>query len=187
MISVKVDLKSLHEALGSKARTVVRQAVVRTINRAMDQANTAARREISEKLGVKQKDLKTRITVIRATSKNPTAELLIANKKVPLVAFSPRPVKVMSARGPRIGVSVVIDGVRQIVKGAFLTDMRSGKRGVFERKGRKRLPIRQMFAAEISKLINMNVLTDKLRKVVVDSVNKNLQANLSYYFERAKK
>lgn len=187
MIELKVDLKSLENVLGKKARSVIRQAVVRTMNRALSQATTEAKREISKKLNVKQKDIKTRIDVTRATARNPKASIQIADRKLPLVFFNPRREEVLTSRGPRIGVSVVINGVRQLVEGAFLAEVRSGKLGIWKRVGRARLPIRQQFHSRLSELINTRELTSRLNKVIVDSVNKNLQANLSFYIERAKK
>lgn len=57
--------------------------------------------------------------------------------QVPLVAYP--------ARQTKKGVSVEVNrGKRTLVKGAFIATMKSGHKGVFQRRGKARLPIREL-------------------------------------------
>lgn len=61
----------------------------------------------------------------------------VSGEAVPLVAYPHRQTKK--------GVSVEVNrGKRTLVKGAFITTMRSGHEGVFKRRGKARLPIQEL-------------------------------------------
>jgi len=61
------------------------------------------------------------------------------------------PVSAYSHRQTRKGVSVAINrGSRSLVRSAFVATMKSGHRGVFLRKGKARLPIKEAFTTRVS-------------------------------------
>lgn len=61
----------------------------------------------------------------------------VSGEAVPLVAYP--------ARQMRKGVSVEVNrGKRTLIKGAFISTMRSGHKGVFRRDGKARLPIKEL-------------------------------------------
>ncbi len=58
-------------------------------------------------------------------------------------------------RQTRKGVMVQVNaGARKLVKSAFVATMRSGHEGVFQRVGRGRLPIRELFSSRVSDVFN---------------------------------
>lgn len=69
--------------------------------------------------------------------------LRVSGKAVPLVAYP--------HRQTRRGMSVAVNrGKRTLIPGAFLASMPSGHRGVFVRRGMKRLPIDQQFGSRVT-------------------------------------
>ena len=61
------------------------------------------------------------------------------------------PVAAFPHRQTRRGVSVAINvGARKTIKSAFIATMRSGHEGVFMRRGKKRLPIKEAFTTRVS-------------------------------------
>lgn len=66
--------------------------------------------------------------------------LNVSGKKLSLMAYGPRQTK----RGVSVGINRT---KRTVIGGAFLATMRSGHEGVFVRKGRERLPIRELFGS----------------------------------------
>lgn len=62
-----------------------------------------------------------------------------------------QPVSAYSFRQMRKGVRVAINtGVRHLIPGAFVARMKSGHEGVFQRDGKARLPIDELFTSRIS-------------------------------------
>lgn len=64
----------------------------------------------------------------------------VSGEPVPLVAYPMRQTKK--------GVTVEVNrGKRTLVKGSFVATMASGHKGVFQRRGKARLPIRELFGS----------------------------------------
>ncbi len=72
----------------------------------------------------------------------------ISGKPIPLGKFP-------HSQG-RHGVFVSVNrtgGARKLVKGAFLATMGSGRRGIFKRRGKSRLPIDELYSSRLSDVI----------------------------------
>ena len=65
------------------------------------------------------------------------------------------PVSAFPHRQTRKGVSVAINvGKRVLIRSAFVATLRSGHEGVFLRKGKARLPIKEAFTTRVSDVFN---------------------------------
>jgi hypothetical protein len=66
-------------------------------------------------------------------------------------------------RQTKRGVTVQINrGKRSLIEGAFVAKMRSGHRGVFVRRGRRRLPIDEKFASRVIDAVSHRGETDAI-------------------------
>jgi hypothetical protein len=61
---------------------------------------------------------------------------------------------------------------------AFLSIMRSGHHGIFERKGAERLPI-----FEVGRPVDATAIFSDMEKVVSDHLSQTLDHELDYYFD----
>jgi hypothetical protein len=120
-----------------------------SVFRAMQAAGTSAlramraegSRRIRETKGIQVGYIDTALTMVYPTTK-PVWTLVAKHKSLPLVAFG--------ARQTKTGVSVeVTKGKRAIVKHAFLATMQSGHKGVFMRRGPKRMAGKGKYAGKM--------------------------------------
>jgi hypothetical protein len=122
--------------LGERAPTV--------IARALNRAATSARAQLTKDTAADMKPLK--VSVVReafkisnATPSRQIATITARAERIALPKFGAR-----AARGRGRGVTWTMKGERKSALHAFMATMQSGHVGVFERKGKPRLPIAEL-------------------------------------------
>lgn len=142
MIQISVDgvsaVRADLQAYPSKLQTVM----VRTINRSIGSVQTVMVREMARDLTLKQKDVREALRLRLATLQRQEAVLSASLKKLMLIDFSakgPEP-----SRGKGAGVTYKLTGITGRIPNAFIATMPSGHRGVFVRKAKARLGIREL-------------------------------------------
>ena len=111
------------------------RVVSRSINAAAVQVRSGAVKRLSREMGVKQKQLRPRVRLLRASRRKWRARVFFDHRGIPAIRLDARQL----AAG---GVSYGASGARQRHPRAFIATMpRSGHEGVFERVGCSRLPI----------------------------------------------
>ena len=161
-----------------------RKVVTRALNKTARGARTDAVTLIRQELNLKAKDIRSGLSVRRATWGKPTATLVAKGKHgVPLIKFGPRPSK-PEARKPEKGVSVQIKkrGGRPTFKGSFVARMKSGHVGVFTRarKGSPRLPIKELFGVGFIAYMKRGALQRRLARRIDSRLQKNLAHEINY-------
>lgn len=143
-LNVKADTRLAEKALrGLKGGTAT--AVVRAMNRAIRKAQ-----------GVAVKSMAAELPALRQrTIRNATA-LKLARRTDWVAATSAKggriPIMDLQARQTQRGVSYRAKGGRRLIPGAFIGRMPSGHAGVFRRKGRKRLPIQELYGPSLPRV-----------------------------------
>lgn len=125
-------------------------AIVRALNRGMTAGRTAMGRSIAADTGLKLSDVNKALRMRPATRSTPAARLAAGFVRLPLIKFGAKRLGMRS----RVGGVVynVKRGVQARVPSAFIARMRSGHEGVFLRKGRARLPIKQLFGPSLGQV-----------------------------------
>lgn len=140
LMSVRFDL-----APSIKALTRIEQrapiAIARALNRAMTSARVVVGQAVAKDMGIKASDARSGIRINLATATRHAASLSASPKRLPLEKFGAN----QTARG----VTYRNQGGRKRIDHAFLATMASGHRGAFLRKGKARLPIRELFGPSI--------------------------------------
>lgn len=157
-------------------RTRAPIAIARALNRSIASAKTVMVKEVSTDMGLKVSDLRDRIRTDEATAMRHVARLYASSKRIPLVDFDakgPSP-----SRGQGRGVTAKLSGVRTRYPNAFLADMKSGHRGVFQRKAKPRLPIRELLGPSIARVFLKHVDVGIARGE--EQLVKNLQSELKF-------
>ncbi len=117
------------------------QALVRAINRGMGPARTQLVRDTAQDMKLKVGTVRDRTTQVNATFSSPKASIKVSAKPVPAIEFGARGPE--PSRGKGRGVTTKLPSRR--FPHAFITTVGKGRhRGVFERVGKKRLPIREI-------------------------------------------
>lgn len=143
-LDVRADFKDASRWL----TRVQRQAVPRAGARAMNRVGTTMRKEavnaIADSAKIKKKNIRARMSIRKANRRHLQVVITAGGGVVPLIEYS--------ARKTRRGVTVNVKRGRKLVKGAFISTMKSGHRGVFRRRGRARLKIDEMYSSTVAQL-----------------------------------
>jgi hypothetical protein len=140
------SLEGFQRVVQDLAPPAIRRAGARAINRGLTSGKTVMVREVAAALGVKQAAVKRFIG-----SRNATADRLEGR----VYAFGKRgiPLIDLDAKGPEPsrgqGAGVRVRATPGQFPNAFIAISKTGKRAVFERVGRARLPIQQLFTRRI--------------------------------------
>ncbi len=182
MISIKVT--GIKAQLKRLDPYLVRKAAARAINRVASKGATAARRGITARYTIKQKDIKKNIRVAGKAKPGDLKALLSATgSRIRLIKFQHRIIKTTSRRlgGPGVRVKVLkAGGYKRMAHGFMgeLTTLRGGdrvgigKETIYERMGAKRFPLRSltgpspqaMFVAEEVQAKMANRITEEFLK-----------------------
>lgn len=137
-LTLTVNQRQLDDAAGVLGDLTkgIKGAMVRAINRALDQTSTAVSRVVRANYNLADKAVKGAISIRRPYAKQDlySGALIVSGREFPLYKFSPKP-SVPTAKRPPVGVSVLVrrTSPRWRVPGGFIAIMKSGHIGVFQR------------------------------------------------------
>jgi len=169
------DFKAGLAALGSKMPGVARRALKR--------AGTSGRAEMAKRIsedtalgvGKVKKSIELKIESDTAVS------LTCEGPRVPLIEFSARGKEPSLGKGS--GVTYRLPTGRGKAEHAFIPTMRSGHRGVFQRKaGAPRLPITELEGPSLVKVFDKYV--PEAQEKAQESLAKNLRSEISFALSR---
>lgn len=136
------------------------RAIVTSLNRGIASAHTLMVRAVARDSGLRQADLRNersggrvpRIFIRRASLSQPAASIGTSLTRIPLILFGasgPRPSR---GRGRGVSYRLGIRGRRRLPN-AFITTVGIGRHeGVFVRRGRRRLPIKERFGPSLGRV-----------------------------------
>lgn len=159
-MQVTPDLKVMARKLGEQhGKTPV--VLSRALNRAISNVKTNMARQAAARYAVKQKDVKPTLTVKKARATDLAAEARsTAKEMLPLYRFKVSPKKPTPRNPPSLYLARVLKsgGLKKLSGGAgtskgFVATMRSGHEGIFEREGRKRLPIFELSGPAVPSMV----------------------------------
>lgn len=154
-------------------------AIARALNRAGRSARTVMVRECARDLGLQQKAIRDQFTTGEATKDRQAFYLSTTGRRIPLIAFK--------ARQTKSGVSYRLPGGAGHNPNAFIATVTGplpsgvvspGHRGVFVRKGKARLPIRQLFGPSLPHVFAKYLPVGQARGL--EALAKNLQSEIKY-------
>lgn len=147
MIQISLDGVSTVRADFAAYPDKLNRAMVRAINRTIGSVRTVMVRAIAADVGLKQKDVRDALRMQQAAIGRPQALVAAKLKRIPLVDFQatgPNP-----SRGKGRGVAYKLSGGKNRIENAFIATMPTDHRGVFVRKAKARLGIRELFGPSL--------------------------------------
>ena len=162
------------KALGARAPV----AIARGLNRAGKSGRTAMARVVSKDMGLKVSDVRDRIAVRDATPRRLVVTLFASAKRLPLILFKATGPEPSFGRGR--GVSANLGGRKRYPR-AFIATMGAGHRGVFERHGKLRLPIYELFGPSIAMVFKKHeqVGLDRAQEMLAKTLGHELEFEMS--------
>jgi hypothetical protein len=172
----RAQLARLHREFGDMPKTVTR-ILVRSINRTASTGKTRATRKLSKLVGLAQKFIRPFVKVRKASPNRVTGAVRINNKRFSLMLFR--------AKQTRAGVTYKSPTGQKLIRGAFIATMPSGKRDVFQRRGKPRLPIdKQKGPALVEVLANAQGVVDEEQRALGDILRKNVNSQIQFMLVR---
>lgn len=160
--------KRRSELLLAGIRNGASKAASRAINRAILTARSESINKAREEYTVKAKDVRETLKISKATPRRPIAVISSLGAPLPLSSFQVSPKTVNGKRRSAIRVSVKKGG-RQSFDRAFIARP-SGQIDVYERAGKKRLPIRKLFGPSVPQMVGnpkvISHIADKAREMM---------------------
>lgn len=156
---------------------LVNKAIVRALNRAQDQAATAANREIRKVYKIKAGAVSAAFKKRRASTKGAvmSAVLEVRGKRIGLIEFTPR----KTAKG--ITVQIKVDAGRKLLPGSFIaTNSHTGYRGVFRRVGKSRYPIVNLRSITVPQAFYNRTVLKAINQVANESFEKTYRQQVKY-------
>lgn len=177
-LTVTLDVGDVHRAF-AKLKDKAPHLIAHAINRGMGTGRTVAAREVASDMRVKVAVARERMSIEEATSYRHTATLFASAKRIAVYDLGAK--GTYPSRGRGRGVTARTPAGRY--PRAFIARMRSGHWGVFERKGRARLPIHELMGPSIAHVF------ERVRPTVIaaarESLIKNLQSNFKFFTRAA--
>jgi len=181
-----VDTSSLVE-LGYYLRKagkpqVVRGAMSSAMNRALTSTKKETKKLIREEYAVKPQYVNQSLSLKRASKINPQAELISKGPNIPLSHFPHTPTRVTKSRRP-VKVQVKRSGGKKELQhhpGAFIGKTKSGKKHIFVRKGKNRLPIKFLTAAAVPKMMENDKIMDNIHDHALKKYEERVQHELDH-------
>lgn len=176
MITVRADWR-----MGEAQRLVallrspkLNRALSVAVNQSAKQVRTMASGKVAKAMGARRKDIDRAVTV-RPFSTPATLEAIVRGRGIPL------PLSFFKPRQTKAGVSANAWGETKIYPGTFMATMKSGHRGVFVRKGRKRLPIKELWGPGVAQVMAKDAVTSALESYAVARLEANIMRQLDRY------
>ena len=169
MLEIRFDdqkLKQLEKELRGIPKALPK-VMSRALNRTAMSARTEISRNLSRRIGLKIKDVRDRLTLIRASYSNWRSAVTVSRKRFGLISFG--------ARQTRKGVTYKKGGGRVLIRHAFIATMKSGHTGVFKRKLSSRLPIAELRGPSLGQ-VYMGAADEaaSIHRRSLDKLNKNI-------------
>jgi len=151
--------------------------VVAALNRVATSTRTAAVRAISADLGAKQGMIRDALVVNRANRSNMEAELVAKGQRIPISE--------LGARETQRGVTYRARGRRALIPGAFIARLFSGTAGVAKRRGKRRLPIAELFGPSIPLVFVHPKAQAAVRETILKRVSIEMETSARFFGQAA--
>lgn len=171
-VDVQHNLKSVVARFAVESQRLIDASTVRALNRTATTVRAAAVKGIRARYNLKAGAIRRQMKLTRATRTRLVSEVVVSGRRIPLIEFS--------ARQVRRGVTVRVTKQRKLIRGVFVARMPSGHVGVFERQGKERLPIRQLFSLSLPQAFTQKQIMTALKRVAAERFNIELARDLKY-------
>ncbi|WP_020621130.1 phage tail protein [Paenibacillus daejeonensis] len=124
------------------------------MNRVAQGVRTEAVKKVREIYHVKAGDVRQTIRITKASAARLEMIFTSRGPSIPLIKFKTTPSKAPRKQPRVLRAAVKKKSGKKPIPGAFVAEMRSGHLGVFERAGKKRTPINQLFGPAIPVMLS---------------------------------
>lgn len=158
------------------------KAMSSAIQRAAETARTEAARKVREKYYVRHSDVISTIKIYRVSALS--ANVVSRGHAVSLSKFQVTPTRPQPKRKAPIVVRVK-RGEGGPVKHAFVAKMNSGHIGVFQRAGKRRLPVQELYGPPIPQMLGNPSVSEWVEQKAAEKLDERLDHEINRLLEAA--
>jgi Prophage minor tail protein Z (GPZ) len=175
-VNVDIDDRALRAILDTLQTPKLDDVAAHALNETAELGEAKATQVLAGMMGLPESVIDDAFTIERARVGALEADLVCSGKAIKMIVFKP-------TWSRQEGVVLHIAGKDEHYRHSFITTVRHGHEGVFERKGRERLPIRELYGPSVP---GMMARSDVL-PVVVDAIQAGLPEMLAAEIARQAK
>lgn len=187
-LSVRNNFPAVARQMDRLPDQLANKAMVRALNKTVDQGKTEMARAISSEFRVKVGDAKRRLSVTRARFKGVLHLEAVLEATRPgglhdndargmnLIHFvvGGQPKRTAKGKMRQLNIQIKRSGGRKQIKGAFIaTNKRTGGTAVFIREGKDRMPIATKTTIDIPQMFNTKRLNQAVREIMLKRFSTN--------------
>lgn len=176
-VSVESNVREQLARLEAGRRELKERGIVRALNRTVDNVRAEAVRRVRETYTLKAGTVRQQMSVEKAWGGRLAASVVANGRPIPLYEFSAR-------WSPRMaGATFAVKrGARKSLPHTFIATMQSGHKGVFERQGRKRLPIEEKYSVGVPGMFGAMDMQSVLSTIGMQRFQINLAQQIKFLF-----
>jgi hypothetical protein len=173
------EMQRAIDQLGAKAP----RAIARALNRAAVSTRTVMASAVAKDTGLKVGTIREQLRIEQAkpVEGKLAARITVSGKRIPLIDFRARGPEPSRGRGR--GVSARLPGGKGRYPHAFIATMKSGHRGVFQRRAQTRLPVYELHGPSLPHVFVKHIAVGLARGE--ESLAKNLAHELRFALRTA--
>lgn len=156
------------------------QIKYRAVQRAALAGKTEAIKQAKNKYNLKTKEITKTFKLIKPTKDDPTSKLISTGKRVRLIKFKVNP-KTVPKKRKNIKVSVLKAQGLKTLKTAFIAKMQNGITGIFEREGKERLPVRQLYGPSVPQLFKDETIKTAIKERAKEALEERIVHELNRF------
>jgi hypothetical protein len=178
-VSFKADIKQVTKALSAAQKKVVPKAIASTLNRVATSVRRKLLKEIQLTTGAIQRDIKEDTYIIKSNQRKLIASIIGKATLIPVGKLNPKQT--------RRGVTAGRGKTRRTYRGAFVATMRSGHAGVFLRKSKRPLPIKELFVTSVAGEMKRKIAIHRLMQLEAGLIfKKDFPRQLKFRLDKLK-
>lgn len=179
MIDLTADIAKANVLL-SHIKGGAPKAINSALNRTIEGVRTDITKQVTATYDIKAKPVRASMKITKSSMSTLRASVASAGSPIPLINFRITPNKPGQQKpGSVLRASVKRSGGKPI-PGAFVAQMTNGHIGVFQRIGKKRLKIKELFGPSVPQMMEET----KINKQVMDGANDRFSKRIDHEIER---
>jgi Prophage minor tail protein Z (GPZ) len=171
-VRVEIDTSTVAALMDALRAPAFHEVAALALNDTVKNAQVETAQIVAPMMGLPSRVVKDALSIEVARPDHLEAALVGRGKAIKMIEFGPR--------ATRQGVRLRIAGKVEVYRHAFIATVRHGHTGVFERKGRERLPIRELYGPSVKGIMGR---TDVLPRIA-EAMGVRLVANLMRQIDR---
>lgn len=168
---------------------VAPKAMAAALNRTISTVKTDMRREAVASYEVKSADVAKSLSVRKASPSRLTAEALSVGRPIALAHFKIKPRKPMAGKTRRkvmVKIKKSEGYVALNIKPSAFVQNPNGAINVFQREGKKRLPIKRLYSLSVPQMINNPEVLNRITVKAHETLDKRVKHEIEYRLKKIK-